>query len=305
MARFVTVTSISFGGGSGTGPERYKNARETMLARIDDAATQSPDVIILPETFTALGCNQEDWIGSAEEITGPTPNAIAQKAREHGAYITCPIVERRDGKLHNSILLFDRKGDLAARYEKYFPTIGEMESGILPGTEAVVAETDMGRIGFLICFDLNFEELAEQLRKKKAELVLFSSMFRGGTLMSQWAVRNQCYLVSSTPRENSLIVNPMGRVLIESSDYQLTITKTINLDYAVLHLDYNHAKTAEIRKKYGPSVEMEVHSPEGRYMLTSNHPDKSANEIIQEFDLERLDDYFNRARKVRKEYLSK
>ncbi|HOE10491.1 MAG TPA: carbon-nitrogen hydrolase family protein [bacterium] len=305
MARFVTVISISFGGGSGSGSDRYKSAREIMLARIDDAATQSPDIIVLPETFTALGSSQEDWIGSAEEITGPTPTAIAQKAREHGAYITCPIVERRDGKLHNAILLFDRKGELAARYEKNFPTIGEMEDDILPGTEAVVAETDMGRIGFLICFDLNFEELAEQLRKKKAELVLFSSMFRGGTLMSHWAVQNQCYLVSSTPRENSRIVNPMGRVLIESSDYQLTITKTINLDYAVLHLDYNHAKTAEIHKKFGPSVEMEVHSPEGRYMLTSNHPDKSVNEIIQEFELERLDDYFNRARKVREEYLSK
>ncbi|HQP97215.1 MAG TPA: carbon-nitrogen hydrolase family protein [bacterium] len=305
MARFVTVTSISFGGGSGSGAHRYKSAREIMLARIDDAATQSPDIIVLPETFTALGSSQEDWIGSAEEITDPTPTAIAQKAREHGAYITCPIVERRDGKLHNAILLFDRKGELAARYEKYFPTIGEMEDGILPGTETVVVETDMGRIGFLICFDLNFEELAQQLREKKAELVLFSSMFRGGTLMSQWAVQNQCYLVSSTPRENSRIVNPMGRVLVESSDYQTTITQTINLDFAVLHLDYNHAKTAEIRSKFGPSVEMEVHSPEGRYMLTSNHPDQSVDEIIQKFQLERLDDYFNRARKVRKEYLAK
>ncbi|MFH1744366.1 MAG: carbon-nitrogen hydrolase family protein [bacterium] len=305
MARFVTISSISFSGGSGSGNERSKRACESMLARIDDAATQDPDIIVLPETFTGLGCGQEEWIASAEEVAGPTPTAIAQKAREIGAYITCPIIERRDGKLHNVILFFDRKGELAARYEKYFPTIGEMENGIAPGTEAVVAQTDLGRVGFLICYDLNFEELAALYRQRRAEIVLFSSMFRGGFLLRSWAVRNRCYLVSSTPRENSAIVNPMGRVLVESSDYQLAITETINLDCAVLHLDYNHAKVGEIRKKYGQAVDMEVTSPEGRFLLTSNHPDRSVDDIIQEFELELLDDYFDRARKEREQRLTR
>ena len=175
MARFVTISSISFSGGGGPAKERSKRARESMLARIDDAATQDPDMIVLPETFTGVGSSPEECHASAEEVTGPTPTAIAKKAREYGAYITCPIVEQRDGKLHNVVLFFDRKGKLATRYEKYFPTIGEMENGIVPGTESVVIETDLGRIGFLICYDLNFEELADKIRRKRAELVLFSS----------------------------------------------------------------------------------------------------------------------------------
>ncbi len=300
MARYVTVSSISFRGVSGSGEKKLKRARGSMCARIDDAATQEPDIIVLPETFTGMGGG---WLESAEPPDGPTATAVAKKAREHGAYITCPILEKHDGKIQNVILFFDRKGELAARYAKCFPTIGEMEDGVVPGEEAVVANTDLGKIGFLICFDLNFEELAEQYREKGAEFVLFSSMFRGGFLLRTWAMRNRCYLVSSTPRENSAIVSPLGRILVESSDYERTITRTINLDCAVLHLDYNHSKFKDIRKKYGAEVEIEVASPEAIFLMTSNHPDRSVDEIIEEFELERLDKYFDRARRVREEHL--
>ena len=129
-------------------------------------------------------------------------------------------------------------------------------------------------------------------------------MFRGGILLRCWALQNRCYLVSSTPRENSAIVDPLGRVLVESSDYQRTITRTINLDYAVLHLDSNHEKFRAIRKKYGSQVGIEVLSPEALFLLTSDHPDRSVEDIIREFELERLDDYFDRSRRVRRDHLS-
>jgi len=300
MARYTTISSISFRGVSGSGEDKLKRTHERIFARIDEAATQNPDIIVLPETFTRIGGGSGP---SAEPPDGPTATAIAQKAREHGTYITCPILEKRDGKLQNVILFFDRKGNLAARYAKCFPTIGEMEDGVVPGAEGVVAATDLGKVGFLICFDLNFEELNQEYKKKGAELILFCSMFRGGFLLRTWAMRNRCYLASATPRENSAIVSPLGRILVESSDYERTITRTINLDCAVLHLDYNHRKFGEIRKNYGPEVEIEVASPEAIFLMTSNHPDRSVDEIIDEFELERLDDYFDRARRVRKEHL--
>ena len=61
-----------------------------------------------------------------------------------------------------------------------FPTVGEMEKGVVPGTDAPCFETDFGRVGMLICFDLNFREVRDALARGKPDVVVFSSMYRGG-----------------------------------------------------------------------------------------------------------------------------
>ena len=110
-------------------------------------------------------------------------------------------------------------------------------------------------------------------------------------------------MASSTPVENSRIVNPLGQILADSSVYGRVITRTINLDSAILHIDQNHEQFKALKAKYGPMVELEITSPEAVFMMTSHHPEVRVEDMIQEFELERVEDYYDRARAERRKRL--
>jgi len=140
-----------------------------------------------------------------------------------------------------------------------------------------------------------------------ARYVTISSIFfrerakgRIGFIVRMWAYLLHCFIATSTPGENSLIVNPIGRILAESSFYSRVISARINLDCAVLHIDYNHSKVMEMKKKYGSGVEVEIMSPEAVMLVTSHLKDRSIYDLIREFELEPIEDYFNRARAARR-----
>jgi predicted amidohydrolase len=196
-------------------------------------------------------------------------------------------------------VLFDRQGKLVGYYDKMFPTIGEMEDGILPGRGPVVFQTDFGRVGAMICFDFNFTELLAEYKKLGAELICFLSNYRAGRLIPAAALRNQCFIASAVPEENGVIVDPLGRTLAESSHYGRIIFAKINLDSRVVHIDYNADRVRRLKEKYGSSVKVETASPEAVYFLSSLHPEKSIQAMIEEFQIETIDAYLDRARRAR------
>jgi predicted amidohydrolase len=300
--RKVRVSSISFPGVA-IGEKYKERAIASALEWIDRAALDKPDIICLPETFTGFPSVKEELVKTAEHVPGPTTNALAEKARQYSTYIVCPILERDGNRIFNSAILIDRSGNVIGKYHKIHPTIGEIELGVTPGREVKVFETEFGRIGFAICFDLNFRDVMDGLFERNTELVFFPSAYRGGLQLSIWAFNIHAYIVSATGGEQSAIVNPLGRVLAQSFVYGRIITKTINLDYSVLHIDYNFEKLDSVKKKYGPDVEFEFAAPEAVLLLTSHHPTASAKSIISEFGLEDRDQYFKRANTIRENAL--
>src|SRR2546429_164022 len=81
-------------------------------------------------------------------------------------------------------------------------------------------QLDFGRVGCAICFDLNFRDVAEGLVATGAEILFFPSMYRGGLQLRIWAHDFGRFILSATPGEGSALVDPLGRVLVESSRYQ-------------------------------------------------------------------------------------
>ena len=283
-----------------------------MEKRIDTAALDRPDIILLTEGCmhnTPRSATREEKDAASEPLPefGPITKLLARKAKEHGAYIIGSYWRKdKEGRgRYNSAVLVDREGRLVGYYDKMFPTIPEMESGVLPGQGAVVFDTDFGRIGALICFDLNFKELLAEYKKQGAELLCFLSAFRGGAMVPAIAARNQCFIASAVPHENGVIVDPLGRVRAESSQYGRIIYSEINLDSQIVHIDFNADRVRRLKEKYGPLVQIETASPEAVYFLSSLHPDVSVDEMIEEFEIEVLDDYLDRSRSVREECLPK
>lgn len=292
-----------------------KNVDDTIKL-IDRISLENPDIVCLPEEFnlSEVGCSIPGYLNLAEEITGRTVERISKKAKEHNMYIICPILEKKNNKLFNSSVVIDRVGKVIGAYHKMHLTDGEMENGYIPGEDKpIVFSTDFGKIGIVICFDLNFESAIENLSKKKAEIIFFPSMFAGGFKLQYLAFKyNVCFV--SSYFQNSMIVDITGKILAETG-YKFDHVRIgyfppiafaeINLDRKVLHIDYNSEKFDAIKMKYKTGVNIDLMSNEGLFVLESNLKDISVDDIIKEFKLEFKDKYFERVEKIRGSILNK
>jgi len=146
----------------------------------------------------------------------------------------------------NTSLLFDRNGELAARYRKIHlfdvdlpgqPPIRESFT-YTPGEEVVTAQTEFGRAGLSICYDVRFPELYRALVTRGAEVLFVPSAFTAETGKDHWdvlirarAIESQAFVVAPAqwgtwgPPEqhrrcfgNSLAVDPWGRVVARAPD---------------------------------------------------------------------------------------
>jgi predicted amidohydrolase len=300
-SRLVGVSCICYGA---------RASMKDMESRIDQAALDKPDIILLTEgcmhnSPTTASREEKDAKSEPLPKAGPITEFLGRKAKQHNTYIMGSYWRKDEqgrGR-YNSAVLIDRQGNVAGVYDKMFPTIGEMEDGVRPGKGAKVFDTDCGRIGAIICFDLNFTELLDEYKKEGVELLCFLSAFRGGTRVPPVAFGNQCFIASSVPDENGVIVDPLGRTLAESSAYGRIIFAKINLDSQIVHIDYNVQKVRALKEKYREHVTIETASPEAVYFLSSVHPEKSIKDMMKEFEIETLDEYLDRARSERKKYL--
>ncbi|MBI3923887.1 MAG: carbon-nitrogen hydrolase family protein [Armatimonadetes bacterium] len=302
MARNVNVVSISFGGagGSGSAADRVKNNLNRLSELVEEAATAKPDIVCLPEFCNVLGLGETEWGAAAETVPGPTTEFLGKLCRKHKTHLIIGMPERKGKRLYNSQVLLGRDGQPIGSYHKVHPTIGELDAGIRPGTQYTVLKADFGKVGFAICFDLNFRDVGEGAEKNGAEVLFFSSMYHGGLQNQIWAHDFQMFFVSSYCSFGSRIVNPLGRVIAESQLHYPFVQRTINLDYVVCHIDYNNQHWKPMKEKYGDQVELDVMSYEAKFILYSHHPKVTAQDLVKEFNLRTLDKYWEMERKARR-----
>jgi len=312
LARNIRVSTIAYQPVP-TGENRLERTHEKMRELLEEAARAKPDLVALPEFCNVLGLSMDDSVAAAEEIPGPTSEVCSEVARKHKTYIVLPIPEILDGKLYNTAALIGRDGEIVGKYNKYQPTIGEIEGGIVPGSDAPAFDTDFGKVGCAICFDLKFMEVGQILARNGAQLVVFASMFIGGQRLEHWARDHGFYMLSCCPAR-SYIVDMSGRTLAETGSEINQVrsnlvppiaTAVINMDREFFHLDGNQNRFHEIVGKYGAGVEIIIDYPEAHFTLASNMDDVTVQDIIAEFELETWRDYLNRARAVRAEALAR
>ena len=269
-----------------------------MLRR---AAAEGADLAVLPEVCVVQ--NHPKWVEGAEPLDGEVVTTLADEARTLGIGVAAghPTVE--GGQIYNSIVLLDRDGRIAGVYHKAYPTIWELQDGITPGHGPLVLDTAFGSIGFAICYDLNFAELRLAYRDLAPDLILFASAFRGGLQNRWWAYETRSHLVSSVIDPQSLVVNPLGRVLLSTSNWTRLATITLNLDCEVVHYDYSNVTLADVCARRGKDFDFEWAEPEGVFLVTAKGRE-TARSLIENARWERVEDYFARARLLRERALS-
>ena len=152
-----------------------KKAGEMIRAGADANA----DFIILPEMFSCPYSNDK-FIEYAEyEQDSLSLNTISKLAGQNNVYILAgSIPEKENDKLYNTSYLFDKTGKIIAKHRKMHlfdidvkDQITFKESDVLTaGDNVTIADTDFGRVGIGICYDVRFPELARLMVEKGVNL---------------------------------------------------------------------------------------------------------------------------------------
>jgi predicted amidohydrolase len=216
-------------------------------ALVGEAADGGADIAVLPEFFAYLGPGSR-IPHVAESLPGGTASAMLSRlARERQMWILGGSIQERDGdRIFNTAPLFDRTGELVARYRKIHLFDVDLEgqppfresATFSPGTELVSHPVEDVRIGLSICYDLRFPELFRGLMALGAELFVLPAQFQHLTGVAHWetllrarAIEDQCFVAAAaqwgefgSPDESrrsyghSMIVGPWGDVLVAAPE---------------------------------------------------------------------------------------
>ena len=232
---------------------------------IADSADRNADFIVLPEMFNCPYSNDKFVEYGENEHDSCTLNTISQLAESYNVYILAgSIPEREDDKLYNTSYLFDKTGSIIAKHRKMHlfdidvkGRITFKESDVLTaGDDFTIADTDFGRIGIGICYDVRFVELARIMAEKGAEILFYPGAFNQTTGPAHWellfrsrALDNQVFCIGVAPALNmnasyhsyghsnasyhsyghSIAVNPWGEVIAQAGEKEELVICEIDL----------------------------------------------------------------------------
>jgi len=271
---------------------------EEVAELVDKEGSRGADLIALPETFRG----QDEK--TQEPIEGPTVSTLAPLAKKHRTYIVCPIDLTEGGRRFNSAVLLDRAGQAVCTYNKLYP-VWQVEClnkpPVQPGEGVTVYQTDFGRIGLAICFDVNWAPLWEGMSNLGAELVVWPSAYSAGRSLQARAINYNYYIVSSTWVPDCLIYDLDGELLVHDKNNQgngTNVTRTtLDFDRCIFHQDLNIHKRDKLIKEHGEDIALEKWlEMEGWFVLKAKRPGVSARQLAREYGLEELRPYLNRSR---------
>lgn len=302
MANYVKISTIGtpfkpFDPGV-SNEEAVKGMMDYLQSEVDRVLPDRPDLIVLPEAADRPSNYSIERYREYYKVRGDRVlEFFGNIARNNNCNIVYNTVrEAADGTPRNSTRIIGRNGEVVGTYDKNHPVISEIDEGVMCGNSAPIIECDFGRVACVICFDIIFDELRLKYVKQKPDLVVFTSMFHGGLMQNYWAYSCRSYFVGSViDGKPSTIISPVGQVVASSTEYFGFTTAVVNLDYAVVFLDYNWERITEMKKKYGTRVKISDPGNLGAVLITSETDEFTMKQIVKEFELELIDDYIARS----------
>jgi len=280
-------------------PELYDTEPEKNMERaveiLDSVEGLKPDLVCLPECFLEICVNHAVDHNALREMFHA---ALSAKARTLHSYVVAGLREFIGDKFYNTAWLFDREGNVAGKYLKYFPTDREVGNGTIPGPEIPVFETDFGKLGILICFDIDWPRVWTEIGEKGAEVVAWISAYEGGYPLFAYAASNSYYVVSSVRANRARIIDKSGKVLASSSKWAHWAYQRIDLDQTMFHIDNQFDKLTRIQRELGDKITLETFDEAGRFTLESNDPDWPMERIIRAYGLETFRAYHDRVERL-------
>jgi predicted amidohydrolase len=209
---------------------------KTIESQVTKAKQQGAELIIFPE-LSLTGYTMRDQIYElAETIPGHSTTVLEKLAKKTGIYSVFGMPElsgKTQATVYNAAVLVGPDGFVGKYRKMYLPThsVFEEKRYFRPGYQTAVFETELGKIGLIICYDIFFPEVTRLTRLKGAQLIVCISASPATrrtffeTLTAARAIENTAFLayVNLVGIEDGLqfwggsrLVGPNGKVLVKA-----------------------------------------------------------------------------------------
>lgn len=236
--------------------DKMENVRtvKTYLEKIKD---ENPDFVILPEMF-CCPYQTENFPIYAEKEGGPVWQQLSGYAKQYGIYLIGGSMPEKDaeGNVYNTSYIFDREGKQIGKHRKVHLFDIDVKGGqtfkesdtLTAGDRETVFDTEFGKMGVMLCFDIRFPELSRMMVNDGAKVIFVPAAFNMTTGPAHWelsfrtrALDNQIYMVGCAPARDvsagyiswghSIVTDPWGRVTDMLDEKKGILLAELDMDY--------------------------------------------------------------------------
>ena len=236
--------------------DKMENVRtvKTYLEKIKD---ENPDFVILPEMF-CCPYQTENFPIYAEKEGGPVWQQLSGYAKQYGIYLIGGSMPEKDAErnVYNTSYIFDREGKQIGKHRKVHLFDIDVKGGqtfkesdtLTAGDSDTVFDTEFGKIGVMLCFDIRFPELSRMMVNDGAKVIFVPAAFNMTTGPAHWelsfrtrALDNQIYMVGCAPARDvsagyiswghSIVTDPWGRVTGMLDENEGILLAELDMDY--------------------------------------------------------------------------
>ena len=234
------------------------------------AKNNGADLVLFPENCGFMGRGVDMLANACEEENHPTLIASRKAAKKNNIFVLLGSIAvfssgTERSKLANRSLFIDKKGNICGRYDKinmFDANISSKESynesnRYNAGSEIVVVENELGKIGLTICFDIRFPELYKELSNRGCNIITIPSAFTVNTGKFHWeillrarAIETSCWVLAPAQIGNhynkretwghSMVIDPWGNIIVEATQEQ-----------KIIYADIDVNKSKEIKNIWG------------------------------------------------------
>ena len=236
--------------------DKMENVR-TVKAYLEKIKDENPDFVILPEMF-CCPYQTENFPIYAEKEGGPVWQQLSGYAKQYGIYLIGGSMPEKDaeGNVYNTSYIFDREGKQIGKHRKVHLFDIDFKGGqtfkesdtLTAGDSDTVFDTEFGKIGVMLCFDIRFPELSRMMVNDGAKVIFVPAAFNMTTGPAHWelsfrtrALDNQIYMVGCAPARDvsagyiswghSIVTDPWGRVIDMLDEKKGILLAELDMDY--------------------------------------------------------------------------
>ena len=225
-------------------------------AWIDRCAAEGAALVMLPEMF-CCPYDSTAFPKYAEPEGGLAWQTLSDAARRAHIYLVGGSMPEIDpaGQVYNTCYIFDPRGQQIGKHRKMHMFDIDVSGGqrfresdtLSAGNQVTVVETEFGKVGVAICYDLRFPELARLMALQGAKILAYPGAFNMTTGPAHWeilyrtrAMDNQVFILGCAPARDvtagyisyahSLVASPWGSILAQLEDGEGRLLAELDLD---------------------------------------------------------------------------
>ncbi len=236
------------------GVESNNENLRLAVEKIEEAASKNVDIVVLPEMFSCP-YKASNFPVYAQKDGEYNWKVLSETAKKNNIYLVAGSMPERDGdKVYNTSYVFDRSGKQIGKHRKMHLFDCDVPGGVTfhesetltGGDDITVFETEFGKMGLMICFDIRFPELSRLMALRGAKMIIVPAAFNLTSGPRWWdimfrtrATDNQVFMAGCSPARDengcyvawghSLVVDPFGKILNQLDEKEAILYQELDL----------------------------------------------------------------------------